>query len=82
MARTVHLRLSSEAETFLKDMENTLGFNEEQVFAKAVALLHTAYHTNRVALIREDFKQKEVEAVEHYFTVRTPQSTNGSSQKS
>ncbi len=81
MARTVHLKLTSEAENFLNDMENELGFNEEEVFAKAVGLLQTAYHTKRVALIREDWKQQNVEAVEHYFSVRTPSSTHGTSKK-
>lgn len=66
MARTVRLKLSGTAETFLKAMEAE-GLTERDVFAKALSILLDVRNTSRVALISEGHEDDD--AVEFIYGI-------------
>ena len=73
MARTVHLKLTKDAEDFVKELEKK-GLTERDIFAKALGLLQRAYISGRIAMVREsavkEYGQVPSKDIEYVFKSR------------
>ncbi|MCR8561441.1 hypothetical protein KXD93_27555 [Mucilaginibacter sp. BJC16-A38] len=81
MAKTITIKLTGLAETFINEMKKQ-GLNEADVIAQGIGLLEEVWRTNRVALVKESWRNKQEERIvsdeeyilEHYFHIQTPES--------
>jgi len=83
MARKITIKLSGLAEKFIVEMGKQ-GLSEADVISQGLGMLEEVWRTNRVALVREEYKrgsekllqatnhESKAEILEFFYQVQTP----------
>lgn len=73
MSRKVTIKLSGLAEKFMDEMRKQ-GLSDEDVISQALGLMAEVWKSQTVAKIKPGFRKQDVDAIEYYYLIQTPES--------